>query len=203
MLQKYIFFADKKHKSMVKVYQFLATGFEETEALAPMDILRRGGVDVQTVSVTGTDYVESSHRVIVKADVRFEEADLSDADLLMIPGGMPGASNLNAHPGVREALLNQFKSGRRVSAICAAPMVLGSIGILKGKRATCYPGFEKYLDGAEYTRELCTVDDTITTGKGPAAAFVYGFCLLAQLTSEELAQKVKTDMLIDELKAHS
>lgn len=188
---------------MVKVYQFLATGFEETEALAPMDILRRGGVDVQTVSVTGTDYVESSHRVIVKADVRFEEADLSDADLLMIPGGMPGASNLNAHPGVREALLNQFKSGRRVSAICAAPMVLGSIGILRGKRATCYPGFEKYLDGAEYTRELCTVDDTITTGKGPAAAFVYGFCLLAQLTSEELAQKVKTDMLIDELKAHS
>ena len=78
-------------------------------------------------------------------------------------------------------------------------MVLGSIGILKGKRATCYPGFEKYLDGAEYTRELCTVDGNITTGKGPAAAFIYGFCLLAQLTSEEKAQEVKEGMLINEL----
>ena len=184
---------------MVKVYQFLATGFEETEALAPVDILRRGGVDVRTVSITGTEYVESTHHVIVKADLLFEDADLSDADLLMLPGGMPGASNLNAHQGVCEAVLNQFNSGRRVGAICAAPMVLGSIGILKGKRATCYPGFEKYLDGAEYTRELCTVDGNITTGKGPAAAFIYSFCLLAQLTSEEKAQEVKEGMLINEL----
>ena len=175
---------------MVKVYQFLATGFEETEALAPVDILRRGGVDVRTVSITGTEYVESTHHVIVKADLLFEDADLSDADLLMLPGGMPGASNLNAHQGVCEAVLNQFNSGRRVGAICAAPMVLGSIGILKGKR---------YLDGAEYTRELCTVDGNITTGKGPAAAFIYGFCLLAQLTSEEKAQEVKEGMLINEL----
>ena len=184
---------------MAKVYVFLATGFEETEALAPVDILRRGGVDVQTVSITGREWVESSHHVMVKADVLFEEAELGKADLLMLPGGMPGASNLNAHEGVRQSLVNQFNAGRLVGAICAAPMVLGSIGILQGKRATCYPGFDKYLDGAEYTAELCTVDGNITTGKGPAASFIYGFCLLEQLTSKEKAEEVKAAMLIDEL----
>ena len=128
---------------MAKVYEFLANGFEEIEALAPVDILRRADVTVQTVSVTGSQLVESSHGVTIKTDLLFEQAgDFSDADLLMIPGGMPGSTNLNAHEGVRQALRRQYDAGRRVAAICAAPMVLASIGILQGKRATCSPGFK-------------------------------------------------------------
>lgn len=120
---------------MAKVYEFLANGFEEIEALAPVDILRRGGVEVHTVSVTGSEFVESSHGITIKADLLFTRPeDYRDADLLMIPGGMPGSTNLNAHEGVRQAMLWQYNSGRRVAAICAAPMVLGGIGILNGKR---------------------------------------------------------------------
>jgi len=115
---------------MAKVYEFLANGFEEIEALAPVDILRRGGIEVKTVSITGSEYAESSHGITVKADLVFEKAgDFSDADLLMLPGGMPGATNLKEHQGVREALLRQFNSGKLVSAICAGPMVLGSLGM--------------------------------------------------------------------------
>ena len=140
---------------MAKVYEFLANGFEEIEALAPVDILRRGGVEVHTVSVTGSEFVESSHGITIKADLQFTRPeDYRDADLLMIPGGMPGSTNLNAHEGVRQAMLWQYNSGRRVAAICAAPMVLGGIGILNGKKATCSPGFQKYLTGATYTAQL-------------------------------------------------
>ncbi|SES92942.1 DJ-1 family glyoxalase III [Prevotella sp. kh1p2] len=180
---------------MAKVYEFLANGFEEVEALAPVDILRRGGVEIKTVSVTGSELVESSHGVTIKADLRFEDAgDYSDADLLMIPGGLPGATNLNAHEGVRNALLKQYESGRRVGAICAAPMVLGSIGILKGKRATCSPGFEKYLTGAEYTAELVTEDGNIITGEGPAATFPYAYRILSYFIGDGAVAELQAKM---------
>ena len=131
---------------MAKVYEFLANGFEEIEGLAPVDILRRGGVDIKTVSVTGTEWVETSHGVTIKADLKFEDiASFEDADMLMIPGGMPGSTNLNEYEGVRQALIAQHKAGKRIGAICAAPMVLASTGILEGKKATCYPGFEQYF----------------------------------------------------------
>ena len=141
---------------MAKVYEFLANGFEEIEGLAPVDILRRGGVDIKTVSVTGSEFVETSHGVTIKADLRFEDVEsFEDADMLMIPGGMPGSTNLNEHEGVRQALIAQHKAGKRVGAICAAPMVLASTGILDGKKATCYPGFEQYFDAStEYTGTL-------------------------------------------------
>ena len=122
--------------NMKKVYMFLANGFEDVEALIPLDVLRRGGVDVKTVSITGSLVAESAHGVRVEADLMFETADVEDADLLMLPGGMPGASNLNDHEGVKEALLAQAQAGKLVSAICAAPLVLGGLGLLKGKRAT-------------------------------------------------------------------
>src|SRR3712207_9556565 len=115
---------------MAKVYEFIANGFEEVEALAPVDILRRGGVDIKTVSMTGSEYVESSHGVTVKADLQWEDAELSDADMLLLPGGMPGSTNLNAHEGLREALKKHHAEGKRIGAICAAPMVLAQCGIL-------------------------------------------------------------------------
>ena len=114
---------------------------------------------------------------------------------MFMPGGMPGSVNLNLHDGLRKVLVEQNKRGKRLAAICAAPMVLGSIGVLEGKKATCYPGFEKRLKGAEYTGDLCTVDGNITTAKGPAAAFIFGFTLLAQMSSEENALKIKKAML--------
>ena len=179
---------------MAKVYEFLANGFEEVEALAPVDILRRGGVDIKTVSVTGSLFVESSHGVTLKADMLFEDADLKDADLLMIPGGMPGSTNLNAHDGVRKAMLDQYNKGKRVGAICAAPMVLGSIGILTGKRATCSPGFEKYMDGATYTHELFTVDGNIITGEGPAATLPYAYKILSFFIGDEKVKALQSKM---------
>lgn len=179
---------------MAKAYTFLATGFEDIEALIPLDVLRRGGVETITVSITGSRDVVSAHGVTMKADMLFEDTDLSDADLLMLPGGMPGATNLNEHEGLKKALLEHDKKGKTVAAICAAPLVLGGLGLLKGRKATCYPGFESYLTGAEYTRALCTVDGNIVTGEGPAAAFPYAFTLLATLKNEATAQAIADGM---------
>ena len=180
---------------MAKVYEFLANGFEEIEALAPVDILRRADVTVQTVSVTGSQLVESSHGVTIKTDLLFEQAgDFSDADLLMIPGGMPGSTNLNAHEGVRQALRRQYDAGRRVAAICAAPMVLASIGILQGKRATCSPGFKKYLTGATYTGALFEEDGLVTTGEGPAATLPYAYHLLSYFVPDEQVKAMQMKM---------
>lgn len=184
---------------MSKVYEFLATGFEDIEALAPVDILRRGGVDVKTVSITGSEYVESAHGVTVKADLLFEDADLGDADLLMLPGGMPGAANLSSHEALRRAILAHNERGGRIAAICAAPMVLRGLGLLMGKRATCYPGFEKYLIGATYTHELLTTDGNITTGEGPAASLPYGYALLELLTDGQTARRVADGMMYTHL----
>ena len=174
----------------------MADGFEDIEALIPVDVLRRGGVDIKTVSINGSNIVESAHGVQMVADVLFEDVEdqLADADLLMLPGGMPGAENLNAHEGVKKALVRQFEAGKMVAAICAAPLVLGGLGILKGKRATCYPGFEGTLEGAEYTHALWTTDGNVTTGEGPAAALPYAYSLLAMLTTEENAATVAEGM---------
>lgn len=184
---------------MAKVYEFLATGFEDIEALIPLDIMRRAGIDFKTVSITGDLYVESAHGVSIKADMLIEDADLSDADLIMLPGGLPGATNLNAHNGVKKAIIEQNARGKMIGAICAAPMVLGGIGLLQGRHATCYPGFEKYLEGAEYTHELCTVDGNITTGEGPAAALPYAYTLLAALTDRQTADQVAEGMMYKHL----
>ena len=181
----------------MKVYEFLATGFEPIEAIGPVDILRRGDIDTKTVSITGDKLVEASNGTTVKADLLIEEADCSDADLLLLPGGMPGATNLNACMPLRQMLAAHHAKGRRIGAICAAPIVLGSLGLLKGRRATCYPGFEGHLAGAEYTGEMCTVDGNIITGKGPGAKFEYAFTLLAALTGREKAREVAAAMLCD------
>lgn len=179
---------------MSKVYIFLADGFEEVEAMIPVDVFRRGGIDIQTVSVNGSTEVTGAHGVTMTADILFEDADLGDAVLLVLPGGLPGSTNLNDHEPLKDALLAHSKKGGMLAAICAAPMVLGGLGLLKGRRATCYPGFETYMTGAEYTHELCTVDGNITTGEGPAAAFPFAYALLAQLAGEAAAAQVAEGM---------
>ena len=180
---------------MAKAYVFLANGFEEVEGLAPVDILRRGGVDVNTVSTTGNEWVETAHGVTIKADLTIEAADLSGADLLVLPGGLPGATNLRDHEGVRKALTAQAGKGGYIGAICAAPMVLGSLGLLEGRRATCYPGFEKYMTGARYTAQLVTVDGNIVTGEGPAASFAFGYELLRLFKDDDTVAALQQGMM--------
>ena len=179
---------------MAKVYVFLADGFEDVEALIPVDVLRRGGQDVVTV--------KSAHGVTMIADTWIGDCDLTDADLLLLPGGMPGASNLYACEPLRQALVNQQEEGKMIAAICASPaIVLGQMGLLQGYRATCYPGFEQLLSGAEYTGELCTVDGNIITGEGPAAAFPFAYALLAILQDEATAQQIADGMRYTHLMA--
>ena len=181
---------------MAKVYVFLADGFEDIEALIPIDVLRRGGAEVTTVSVMDdSQVVESAHGVQIVADALFDDCDFADADLLLLPGGMPGASNLYAHTPLRQALLAHNSKGGLTAAICAAPaVVLGQLGMLQGRRATCYPGFEQLLQGATYTAELCTADGNIITAEGPAAALPFAYKLLAMLTDESTAQQVAVGM---------
>ncbi len=180
---------------MAKVYVFLANGFEDVEALIPVDVLRRGGVDVVTVSTTDNQIVESAHGVGICADIMFNEGDFSDADLLMLPGGMPGASNLFDHKGVCNALLAQVERGKKVAAICASPgVVLAQLGILDGKKATCYPGFEQMFANTDYTGDLVTVDGNITTAEGPAAAFPYAYELLSQLVNKQTSDQIAEGM---------
>ena len=181
---------------MANVYVFLADGFEDVEALIPVDVLRRGGVDVTTVSVMNdSQIVETAHNVQIVADAMIEDCNFSDADLLFLPGGMPGATNLYEHEGVRQAVLAQAQAGKKVAAICAAPaVVLAQLGVLDGKKATCYPGFEKLLTKAQYTADLVTVDGNITTAEGPAAAFPLAYELLSQLVSREVSDQIAEGM---------
>lgn len=179
---------------MAKVFEMLAEGFEEVEALMPVDVLRRGGVDVKTVSTTDSRIVRSSHGVAIEADVMFDEAEFDGADMVLLPGGLPGATNLDVHVGVKRVLSDFAEQGKLIGAICAAPLVLGRSGLLSGKRATCYPGFEKYLEGATTTGELFTIDGKIITGRGPAAAFDYSLAVLSMLEGSKKADEVASGM---------
>ncbi len=193
----------KKYKSnnkiMAKVYEFIANGSEEIEALTVVDVLRRAGVDTVTVSITGSKEVTMSHGVKIFCDTTIEDADLSDADMLLLPGGLPGATNLNEHEGVRRAMLQQWEKGGKVGAICAAPLVLGSLGILRGKKATCYPGFEYQMTGAEYTADVFTVDGNVITGCGPAATLPYSYAILEMLGYGNEAVQLREGMMYNKL----
>ena len=180
---------------MKNVCLFLADGFEEIEALATVDVLRRAGVQVTTVSINPTEMVTGAHGIPVVADVVFERAECANADMLVLPGGMPGAANLDAHEGVCSALKAHAESGKYLAAICAAPMVLGHLGLLVGKKATCYPGFESHLEGAEYTAAPAEVDGNVITGRGPAAVFPFAYALAEALVGKEVVAQVKAGML--------
>ena len=169
------------------VYLFWAEGFEEIEALCPLDILRRGGIDVKTVGVTGR-YVTGSHGITVRADLLPREVR-KDAQMLIFPGGMPGSLNLDASPLVSARLKNPSPT-THLSAICAAPLVLGRRGLLEGKKAVCYPGFEHELRGAIPSRKRIVTDGNITTAVGMGVAAEFGFKLLSILRDKGAAEAV-------------
>ena len=180
----------------MKVYAFLANGFEEIEAITPVDLLRRAGVEVCTVSVHETLSVTGAHGMTLQADALYDECNFADADLLFLPGGMPGTTNLESHEGLCSLLRQHNAEGKLIAAICAAPSILGKLGILEGKKATCYPGFETYLEGAEYTAQLVEQDGNIVTGKGPGAAIPFAMTLVEMLVSKEMRQELEVGMMV-------
>ena len=174
------------------VYVMLADGFEEVEAIEPIDILRRGGVEVQTVGVKGK-VVTGAHGIPVTADIEIGEVDAESMDLLMLPGGA-GHEILDASNAVHALISYAVAHGIYISAICASPSILGKKLILEGKKATCFPGYEKYLYGADITGEKAVVDGKIITGKGAGAAADFGFAMLEILKGKETADKIKEIM---------
>ena len=178
------------------VYVHLADGFEEIEALTTVDLLRRAGIGTETVSVTGHLPVTGAHGVKVIADILFEDAVYSACEFIVLPGGMPGASNLDAHEGLREKILSFHNQGKPIAAICAAPLVLGHAGVLAGKRATCYPGFEKELDGAELSEDPVVRDGGIITSRGPATAMDFALTVIEELRGKDAADKIAADLLL-------
>lgn len=171
---------------------FIADGFEEIEALTSVDLLRRGGVDVKTVSAGGGNLRKGAHGVQILCDTLLSSADWDQADMLVLPGGWPGAENLGQDT-VLTGKLKEFAADPKkwVAAICAAPYVLGGLGLLRGKRATCYPGFEKYLEGADVTGGRVERDGHIITGRGPGTASDFALELVEVLEGKEKAEDVR------------
>ncbi|UWP60592.1 DJ-1 family glyoxalase III [Ruminococcus gauvreauii] len=180
---------------MAKVYMFLADGFEEVEGLTVVDLLRRAEIEVVMTSIMGRQEVTGTNGITVKADRLFEDVNVSDADMLVLPGGQPGTTNLGAHKPLAELLLKWNSEGGRLAAICAAPTVFGGLGLLKGKKATCYPGCEGGLDGAHTTEERVVTDGNITTSRGVGTAIAFGLELIAILVNKETADKIKTSIV--------
>lgn len=177
------------------VYVFLANGFEIVEALAPVDILKRAGVDVRTVSITQDLVVESSNKTKVYADTIISDIDFEAGEMLVLPGGLPGADNLAECEKLVAELIKYNNEGKPVAAICAAPYVLGVNGILEGKKATCYPGFEDRLKGATYTASKVEISDNVITSCGMGASIEFGLALASYLvgekTSADVADKIR------------
>ncbi|MBE6767466.1 MAG: DJ-1/PfpI family protein [Ruminococcaceae bacterium] len=175
------------------IYVFLADGFEEVEALAPVDIMRRAGLSVQTVGIGGRT-VTGAHGITVTADVTEETLTPDDIEAVVLPGGMPGTKNLEASGTVATVLEKAVQEGVLIAAICAAPSVLGHRGILRGKRATCYPGFESALEGAVLTDGGVVRDGNVLTACGAGVALEFGFQLVSALCSEEKADSLREAM---------
>lgn len=175
--------------SVVKVSVFLLDGFETVECLAVVDVLRHANIEVKMFSLTGNEYVTSAQNVIIKADALYDEDIAKDADALFLPGG-PRTANYEKHPEFLNMVKEAFESGKLVTAICAAPSILGHLDILQGKKATCFPGFEKDLYGATFVGEKVVADGNVITGKGMGASIDMGLAIVEYLVGEDVAMKI-------------
>lgn len=182
---------------MSESFVFLAEGFEEVEALTPVDVLRRAGLPVKTVSITSALQVTGAHGITVTADVLFDNTMFKNAAWLILPGGMPGATNLYEFAPLQGLLRKQFESKHgRIASICASPgIVLGQLGLLKGRKATCYPGFEKYMEGATPVDAPVVVDDKFVLGNGPANALLWALNIVKEAAGVNKAESVANGML--------
>ena len=175
---------------MAKVYIFLADGFEEIEALSVVDLLRRAAIEISMVSITGRLEVKGAHRISVLSDILFENANIADADLLVLPGGMPGTVHLMDHEGLDNLLRDFHMRKKNIAAICAAPSVLGSKGILAGKKATSYPGFESKLTDSIVTNLDVVEDGNVITSRGLGTAIDFSLSLIDKLIDKNAARRI-------------
>lgn len=180
---------------MGQVSIFLADGFEEIEGLTVADLLRRAGISVDMVSITGERMIHGAHGIDIQADVLFEEMDFGQTELLVLPGGMPGTLHLQEHQGLRKLLLEYHEKKKRIAAICAAPSVLGGLGLLQGKRACCYPSFEEKLTGAQVSYDAVCTDGHIVTSRGMGTAIPFALELIALLCGKEKSEEVGKSIL--------
>lgn len=178
------------------VYMLLGTGFEETEAIAPLDLLRRAGVDVLTVGITGKT-VYGGHGIGIQADITLEEMDLTNLEMIVLPGGLGGVASARASREAMEALRFAWENDKYVAAICAGPTVLADLHITDGRRATCYPGCESSMGSAQMVAEAaCVRDGKLITGTSAGCAIPFGLALIAALKGEEAAVAVKKQIVI-------
>ncbi len=175
----------------------LATGFEEIEALTVCDLLRRVDVEVQTVSVTGEKMVEGAHGIRVEADLIFDEAKYEDCTMIVLPGGLPGAFNLQDHKGLEMQIRKFAEEGRPLAAICAAPLVFGAHGVFNGRKATIYPGMEANLNGAEAVDRPVVRDGNLITSQGPGTAMEFALQIVDFFKGEAVTADLRKDLLLE------
>ena len=175
---------------MSKAYVFMADGTEEVEALTVVDLLRRAKVEVVTVSIMERKQIMSSHNIGIEADEVFGASEYNDGDMIVLPGGMPGTTHLKEHEELRKVLFSYKEAGKYLAAICAAPSVYGWNGMLEGKKATCYPGFEEELKGAVVTDAGVVTDGQFITSKGLGTAIDFSLELITLLVGGETAKNI-------------
>lgn len=185
---------NKKQKQM-KLLLFLATGFEEIEAITIVDILRRAQLDVKTVSIQEDIMVAGAHGIEVKADLMFTDTDFDNADMLILPGGLPGSHNLADHTSLNDKIKAHYTAGKKLAAICAAPLVYGRLGLLEGETVICYPSFEPELKGAIISEDAVAVSGQFITGKGPGVTIDFALEIVKQLKGEELANELAQGLI--------
>jgi 4-methyl-5(b-hydroxyethyl)-thiazole monophosphate biosynthesis len=186
----------KKNAMTKKIAVHLAEGFEEIEAISIIDVLKRAEIDVIIVSVTGKLEVKGAHQIKVVADILFEDVNYNDLFMIILPGGMPGASNLDAHAGLKAQIMHFQNEKKPLAAICAAPLVFGNLGILKGRQVVCYPGFEKYLSGAEVLMVPVVESGNFITGRGPGVAIQFALKIVEKVISSEKALVLAKQLLV-------
>ena len=175
------------------LYLFLAEGFEETEALVPLDCIRRAGIRILTVGIGGK-YITGSHGIEVKTDISADEIDLLDCDGVLLPGGMPGTENLYASAAVKDVVSFCAQNDKMIASICAAPSIPGRMGLLEGKRAVCFPGFEAKLEGHISSEKSVETDGCYITAKGAGCVFPFAHAIISRLTDAESAGRVLSAM---------
>lgn len=180
---------------MKNVCVFLADGCEEVEALTPIDLLRRAGAKVTLVSVSGEKYIKAAHNVVIETDVSVKNEELSGFDAYVLPGGAPGYKNLMASPEVKTIVTSACTEGKLIAAICAAPCVLGEFGLLNGKKATCYPGMEDGLIGADSYKDSVVVDGNIITSRGVGTAIEFSLSIIEYLYDKEAADTLAAQIV--------
>ena len=177
------------------IYMFLGTGFEETEAIAPLDLLRRAGLQVMTVGLNGK-VIYGGHGIGVEADLEIDQLDLTDLDMVILPGGLGGVASIRGCRKAMDAIRFAYENDKYTAAICAGPTILAELGIVNGKKATCYPGCEEQMGSAIMVEAAAVTDGKVITGTSAGCAVPFGLALIAALKGQEAADAIARQIVI-------